>query len=151
MRQKASASWMVGLFAAVIVAGSGCGTTNLIDPGPGKRVETSLARDSYVAGDQISIRVRNASALSLTYPLAFCKIELQRLENGDWITVQSPEGCALALAYMAPYQTVSQVYQLSATLPSGTYRLTMASPQAENSAPEPRLVTSCFQVATNGL
>jgi hypothetical protein len=142
---------MVGLLAASLVGAAACGPTRLIDPGPGKRVETSLARDSYIAGDQITIRVRNASARSLTYPLGFCKIELQRLESGNWITVQSPEGCALALAYMAPYQTVSQVYQLSATLSSGTYRLTMAPPLAENSEPEPRLVTSSFKVATNGL
>jgi hypothetical protein len=151
MRQTSSASLMVGLLGAVVLGAAGCGTTNLVDPGPGKRVQTSLARDSYVAGDRITIAVRNASALSLTYALGFCKIELQRLENGDWITVQSPDVCALALANMAPYQTVSQDYQLSPSLPAGTYRLTMASPQARNSTPDPRLVTSSFQVATNGL
>jgi hypothetical protein len=151
MRHSVSESMLVAALGAMVLGVSGCGTTNLIDPGPGKRIQTSIARESYVAGDQITIRVRNASALSLTYPLAFCKIELQRLEGTDWITVQSPEGCALALANMAPYQTVSQEYQLSATLPAGTYRLTMASPQAQGSPPEPRLVTASFQVATNGL
>jgi hypothetical protein len=151
MRQKASVSLMVGFLSAALVGAAACGPTRLIDPGPGKRVETSLTRDSYVAGDQITIRVRNASALRLTYALGFCKIDLQRLEVSDWITVQSPDGCALALAYMAPYQTVVQVYQLSGTLPAGTYRLTMASPQAEHSAPEPRLATPSFKVTTNGL
>ena len=152
MRHKLSASAVAGILTAIVLGGSGCSATAVTDPGPGKRVETSLARDVYLPGDLVSVSVRNTTGLTLSYPLAFCKIELERQENAEWVTVASPEGCRLALAFMAPQRTVVQDYRLPAGLAAGTYRLTMASPTPERATtPEPRLTTPAFEVGSGAL
>jgi hypothetical protein len=148
MRYIWSASMSVVL-SALIVAGSACAGSRLIDPGPGKRVEATLTQDAYLSGGLVDITIKNLSDVPLQYPLGFCKIELEREENSAWLTVLIPDGCPLALAFLGPGQAVGQAYRLPTGIPSGTYRLSMPMPVPKSAtAPEPRLTTPSFRVGS---
>jgi hypothetical protein len=138
---------IITIAGALLLLATGCSTNRLTDPGPGKRVEATLREATYVAGQSIDIRIKNLSDLTLQYPYAFCKIELERQENAGWVTVASPDGCTYVLGYLGAGQIVAQAYRLPPVVPAGTYRLTMAMPWlAGETVEEPRLTSPSFQI-----
>jgi hypothetical protein len=142
-------SSMLGVLGAITLAAGGCGGSRLIDPGPGKRVEATLIQDAYLSRALVNITVKNLSDLTLTYPLNFCKIELQQEESSGWVTVLVPDGCPLALAFLGPRQTVTQEYRLPLGITTGNYRLSMPMPVPEGATvTEPRLITPPFRVGS---
>lgn len=145
-------SSMLVVLGSIILSAVGCGGSHLTDPGPGKRVEATLIQDAYLSGALVNITVKNLSDLTLTYPLGFCKIELQQQESTGWVTVLVPDGCPLALAFLGPRQAVPQEYRLPLDITTGTYRLSMPMPVPEGATvTEPRLITPAFRVGSTAL
>ena len=144
-------SSMLGVLGAVILAAGGCGGNRMTDPGPGKRVDATLIQDAYLSGALVNITVKNLSDLTLTYPLGFCKIELQQEESTGWVTVLAPEGCPLALAFLGPRQTVTQEYRLPVGITTGNYRLSMPMPIPQGAVAESNLTTPPFRVGSTAL
>jgi hypothetical protein len=135
--------------ACALVLATGCKTTDLTDPGPGRRVEVTLAQQSYVAGQSVDIVIRNLSGLTLRYPYGFCTMDLEREENSGWVTVASPDGCTFVLGFLGPRRSVQETYPLPTSISSGTYRLSMPMPWlASSTTAEPRLTTEPFQVTS---
>jgi hypothetical protein len=136
------------LFVLMPILFAGCAGTGLSDPGPGKRVDVTVSKSGYASGETVDVTVKNVSNLTLTYPLVFCKTELQREVSSTWTTVQVPsDGCRLALAILEARQSTINKYVLPTSLPSGIYRLAMPTPTPENAkTAEPPLTTPSFSV-----
>lgn len=135
------------LAAAVGMVTPSCsgGFVNAPDPNP--NVQVTLQKQSYVSSDTVTVWVRNVSTATLTYPYGFCKTELQEERGTDWITVTTPsDGCPLALGLLGPGATVPNRYVLPPNLTPGRYRLSMPSPRADGSPPQPPLPSPSFSV-----
>ncbi len=120
----------------------------ITDPGPGKRVEVSIARQDFRAGDSVAINVTNVSHQQLTYPSDFCPKKLQRLDGGSWTDVPLPggEGCALSVAYLGPLEQLTVFVNLPTDLSSAVYRIALPAPTLHSTDAEPPLLTSQFAV-----
>jgi hypothetical protein len=138
----------LGLFAALTLIVSGCASMRPYDPGPGRRAAAGVVRDAYLPGEPINVTIANLSEVILFYPDRFCKTELQRKEQGGWLTVVKPsKTCPETLGFLDPSQTVVQQFQLPAGIEGGTYRFAMPMPLPdEATGPEPKLVTPTFRV-----
>lgn len=125
-----------------------CGGTFVSDPTPEKRVVVNLSKRGYISGDTVVLTVKNVSALTLTYPVGFCKTELQRQVGPTWITVPlGSNGCPLALRILGARQSVVHEYVLPSSLPTGLYRLAIPTPIPGNAkTTEPPLTTPAFTV-----
>lgn len=148
MRQRVSV-----LLAALTLAGTACAGTGLSDPGPGKRVQMTLARNAYRPGDTVTVMVKNVSAVTLDYAGSFCHQALQRYQSGEWSTVSpAPTVCTLEIAYLGPGQTVPLMYRLQVDVPAGEYRVAIPSPTPLNAqTPEPDVTTQPFSVNSAAL
>ena len=80
----------LGLFVAIVVIATGCVSLRPYDPGPGRRVAASVTQERYVSGEAVNITIANLSEVTLFYPDGFCSTQLQRKENGGWLTVSDP-------------------------------------------------------------
>jgi hypothetical protein len=138
----------LGFFAAFTLIASGCVTMRPYDPGPGQRVAAGVVQDTYLSGESVNVTISNLSDVTLVYPDSFCKIELQRQDGTTWKTISEPAaGCAIALGFLDPGQTVVHQYRLPKGVAVGTYRLAMPMPVPEEDAePEPELQTRAFRV-----
>jgi hypothetical protein len=138
----------LGFFAALTLIAAGCMSLRPYDPGPGKRVATSVAQDAYVSGEYVNITVANLSDVTLYYPNGFCKTELQRRDGTVWMTLpDASAGCPSQLDFLEPGQAVVHQFVLPKGVAVGTYRLTMPMPTPEEAtAPEPELLTPAFKV-----
>ena len=136
------------LLATLMLAAFGCGGSLATDPGPGKRVDVTVAKDAYISGDTVIAIVKNVSDVTLTYPYGFCKTALQRQLGGEWTTASPPsDGCPLALGLLGPGASVPQAYLLPSDVSPGLYRLTMPSPVPKDAqTPEPDLTTPPFSI-----
>jgi hypothetical protein len=144
----------LGFFAAFALIASGCVTMQPYDPGPGKRVATGFVRDTYLSGESVNVTISNLSDVTLYYPDRFCKTALQKRDGGEWKTVSSPPaGCAAALGFLDPGQTVVHQYRLPQGVGVGMYRLTMPMPMPapeEDAELQQELQTPIFKVQTSG-
>jgi hypothetical protein len=138
----------LGLFAALTLIVSGCASMRPYDPGPGRRAAAGVVRDSYLPGEAINVTIANLSEVILFYPDRFCKTELQRKEQGGWLTVVKPsKTCPETLGFLDPSQTVVQQFKLPSGLEGGTYRFAMPMPLPDEAkGPEGNLVTPTFKV-----
>jgi hypothetical protein len=141
---------IVGLFTSLTLIGSACGGSQLTDPGPGKRVQATIEQQIYYSGDMVIATITNVSSVTLTFPVGFCKTDLQRFQGatGTWITAATPsDGCPLALGILEPGKSTVLHYPLPSGTVTGLYRLAMPMPVPRNaSAPEPELLTPQFEV-----
>ena len=137
------------LFAAVAVAGLGCGGSVATDPGIGKRVEITIARDAYVPGDSVVTTIRNVSGVTLYY--FFCPAALQRYENGTWTAVSPPPtACTMELPFLAAGQSRVFVYHLRPDMAAGVYRISLPAPGPggqRTGGPDPDVTTPQFTVS----
>lgn len=148
MQQRASI-----LLAALMLAGTAC-AGNVSDPGSGKRVQMTLARDAYRSGDTVTIMVKNVSGVTLDYAGSLCYRALQRYQSREWSTVPpAPNRCTtLEIANLGSGQTISLTYRLASDLPAGEYRLVIPSPTPLNAqTPEPDVTTQPFSVNSTAL
>ncbi|MFN2572150.1 MAG: hypothetical protein ABR537_11170 [Gemmatimonadales bacterium] len=138
----------LGFFAAFTLIASGCASLSPYDPGPGRRAAAGVVRGSYVAGEPVNVTIANLSDLLLFYPDSFCKTELQKKEQGGWLTVSAPaKGCSAEEGMLDPTQTVVHQFRLPSGLAAGTYRFAMPMPIPDDAAgPEPHLLTPSFRV-----
>ncbi len=138
----------LGFFAVFTLMASGCLTLRPYDPGPGKRVAASVARDTYLSGESINVTVSNLSDVTLFYRDGICKTELQRQDGAAWTTVsEHSAACPVALGFLDPGQSVVRQYSLPRGVAVGTYRLTMPTPAPdEDPASQPVLQTPAFKV-----
>lgn len=124
MHRKAGAA--TALVVALLTA---CSGSFLSDPGPGKRIQMTLTRDTYQSGDTATVLVKNISLVTLDYVGSFCLRALQRYQSGEWSTVSPPpDGCTLQIGLLGPGQTVPLTFYLSSDVSTGLYRLTIPSP-----------------------
>ena len=125
---------------------------SMTDPGPGKRVQLAIARQSYQPGDTVSITVTNVSDVQLTYPGDYCPKELQRSEGGTWTHVSLPDsaqGCPLSVGTLGPHAQQSVSVPLPSELTTDTYRIALPAPTVDITNPnlaEPPLLTPEFTV-----
>lgn len=135
------------LLATIMLFGTAC-AGNVSDPGPGNRVQLTMAGETYQSGDTVTVIVKNVSSVTLTYPYGFSGTELQREQNGTWTTVLGPtRGGPLALGVLRPGWTVSNKYPLPGDMAAGVYRLALPSPIPQGSqASEPNVMTQSFSV-----
>jgi hypothetical protein len=138
----------LGFFAAVTLIASGCASMRPYDPGPGRRAAAGVVRESYVAGESVNVTIANLSELLLFYPDGFCKTELQKKEQGGWLTVSAPtKSCSAEAGMLDPTQTVVHQFRLPSGLADGTYRFAIPMPMPdEATGPEPHLLTPSFRV-----
>ena len=136
------------LLVTLTVAATACAGANASDPGPGKRVQMTLAKDAYRSGDTVTATVRNISEVTLDYANAFCHRALQQYQGGKWSTVSPPpDACTLQIAILGPGQAVPLTYRLANVLQAGLYRLAIPSPTPLNAQmPEPDVTTPPFSV-----
>jgi hypothetical protein len=88
----------LGFFAAFTLTASGCVSLRPYDPGPGKRVVASVARNTYVSGESVNVTIANLSEVTLFYRDGACKTELQRRDGSSWKTVlEHSAACSIAL------------------------------------------------------
>jgi hypothetical protein len=139
----------LGLFAAIVVIATGCVSLRPYDPGPGRRVAASVTQERYVSGEAVNITIANLSEVTLFYPDGFCSTQLQRKENGGWLTVSDPShACPISATYLDPGQTVVHQYRLPREVAGGTYRIAIPMPLPDEAVkPEPHLLTPAFLVA----
>jgi hypothetical protein len=138
---------VIVLLTILLLGVAGCSGGLVTDPG--KRVDVTLPKDAYVAGDTVVATIRNVSDVTLTYPYGFCKTTLQRQQQGgQWTTVSAPPGgCPFAVGILEPGGTVPHRYVLAVDVKPGVYRLTMPSPVPKGTTvPEPDVTTPPFSV-----
>lgn len=138
----------LGLFLGATLIVTGCASLRPYDPGPGRRAEAGFVQNTFVAGDRVNVTIANLSDVMLFYPDSFCKTELQRKEQGGWLTVVPPaKSCPAQLDFLDPGQTVVHQFRLPSGVAGGTYRLALPMPLPEDAtAPEPHLLTPSFTV-----
>jgi hypothetical protein len=138
----------LGFLAAFTLIASGCASMRPYDPGPGRRAAAGLVQSSFASGAPINVTIANLSDITLFYPDGFCKTELQKKEQGGWLTISKPtKTCPDELGFLDPGQTVVHPYQLPSDLGDGTYRLAMPMPLPDDAlGPEPHLLTPAFRV-----
>lgn len=137
-------------FAAFTVIASGCASLRPYDPGPGKRVVASVARNTYVSGESVNVTIANLSEVTLFYRDGACKTELQRRDGSSWKTVlEHSSACSIALGFLDPGQAIVRQYRLPQGVAVGTYRLTLPMPAPdEDAGPHAELETPAFLVQT---
>jgi hypothetical protein len=101
------------------------------DPGPTHRTQLTVSRAGYVAGDTVSVSVRNVSGRPLGYN--FCGRLLLQVQQdiGQWVSVDQPSGvpgCRDILLVLGVDQTTHITYVLPVWLSSGSYRLVLPEP-----------------------
>ena len=140
-----------GLFAASALMASGCVSLRPYDPGPGKRVAASVARDTYVSGESVNVTISNLSEVTLFYRDGACKTQLQRKDGSSWKTVlEHSAACSIALGFLDPGQAVVRQYQLPKGVEVGIYRLRIPMPAPDDdSGSQSELETPTFQVQTS--
>jgi hypothetical protein len=138
----------LGYFVALTLIASGCASLRPYDPGPGRRAAASVLREKYVPGEPINVTVANLSEVMLFYPDRFCKTQLQKKEQGGWLTVADPsKGCPAELGFLDPGQVTVYQYHLPSGVAGGVYRLAMPMPLPDDATqPEGSLVTPTFTV-----
>jgi hypothetical protein len=110
-----------------------------------------MTQASFLAGQTVTVSVKNLSDLTLSYPYHFCKTELQRQDSADWVTVFAPEGCVFVIQYLGGRQVVVQDFSLPASLQPGTYRLSMPLPIAKGETDGDRFYSPTFMVGADAL
>lgn len=128
------------LLAVLTLAGTAC-AGNVSDPGPGKRVQVTLAKDTYLSGETVTFVLKNVSNVSVDYTGPLCRAVLQQQQqDGTWSTVNGPSKiCTAQLGYVGAGQSVPLPYHLPQDLSNGLYRIAMPEPAPEN-APAPAVV-----------
>ncbi|PYO78676.1 MAG: hypothetical protein DMD63_06615 [Gemmatimonadetes bacterium] len=141
----------LGLFAVFTLIASGCASLRPYDPGPGRRVATGFVQDTYLSGESVNITIANLSDVTLFYPDAFCKTQLQRKSGNAWLKVaDQPAACPSSLGFLEPGQTVVHPFRLPQGIAVGTYRFIMPMPIPDDEdTRESDLFTPAFQVASS--
>ena len=141
----------LGLFAVFTLIASGCASLRPYDPGPGKRVAAGFAQDTYLSGESVNITIANLSDVTLFYPDAFCKTQLQRKSGKAWLKVtDQPASCPPSLGFLEPGQTVVHQFRLPQGIAVGTYRFILPMPVPDDeTVREPELLTPAFQIASS--
>jgi len=141
----------LGLFAVFTLIASGCASLRPYDPGPGKRVAAGFAQDTYLSGESVNITIANLSDVTLFYPDAFCKTQLQRKSGNAWLKVtDQPASCRPSLGFLEPGQTVVHQFRLPQGIAVGTYRFILPMPVPDDeTVREPELLTPAFQIASS--
>lgn len=149
MRATAGLS-RVGFFAAGALVASGCVSLRPYDPGPGKRVAATVARDTYVSGESVNVTIANLSEVTLFYRDGACKTELQRKDGSSWKTIlEQSAACSIALGFLDPGQAIVRQYRLPKGVAVGIYRLALPMPAPDDDAgAQYVLETPAFQVQT---
>jgi hypothetical protein len=141
----------IGFFAVFTLVASGCASLRPYDPGPGKRVAATVARDTYLSGESVNVTIANLSEVTLFYRDGACKTELQRRDGSSWKTVlEQSSACSIALGFLDPGQAIVRQYRLPKGVAVGTYRLTLPMPAPEDdTGAQSELETPTFTVQTS--
>ena len=139
-------SFVLLCLATLMYTATAC-SDSLTDPGPGRRVQVTIAKTEYYTGDTIHIDVKNLSDLSLTFPGGFCPAVLEESTGGGWTTISAPHGCPLSLEYLGAHGRVSFEMPVPNGL-QGYYRILLPAPIPANAAAEAPL-TAEFSVNSN--
>lgn len=120
---------------------------SLTDPGPGHRVQVTIAKTNYYTGDTIHVDVKNLSDLSLTFPGGFCPAVMQESTGSGWTTISAPQGCPLSLELLNAHGRVPFEMPVPNGL-QGYYRILLPAPIPANAAAEAPLSVE-FSVNSN--
>jgi hypothetical protein len=142
--------------ALLLISGLGLSScsSDVSDPGPGKRVTLEISKEIYQSGDTVMVDVINSSDLDLTYPGDFCPQGLQRLGEGTWVDVSPPDtthGCPLSTGVLGARARQTIAFHLPEDLSTDVYRIVLPAPTVDINDPnlaEPPLHTPEFTVSS---